>query len=565
MAPSDYKVAIFSAEYGLRNDWPIYCGGLGILAGDWIKETADRGLPILGVGIAYHKGYFKQLIDKNGWQTEQDVDFTPEEHGLRLLPQGVKISISGRDVTVGAFEYLVKGNKSTIPLYLLTTNLLGNTEWDRGLTAKLYDNGTGHKDYYRTAQYRVLAAGVRLLQSLGYDIQTYHLNDGHGALVGLELLNQGLSSDKVKERIWFTTHTPVGAAFDYFDISEVISALPLEHERLLPYLVQNSGRSYFGTAEFAVALSRGVNTVSKRHAEVSSQMQQFRGINIIPITNGVHLPSWIHPAKREIYNISHPGILENPRMFIDSDSIDYGAFQKAHQSAQAELFELIKDSTGVQFEPGLLTIGFARRGVEYKRANLVLHDLKDLARIMNGKAQIFFAGKAPPDDNIAKELIQRVYLKCKELRECYGINAVFIPNYEIGVAETLVSGSDVWLNNPRRPQEASGTSGMKVAANGGVNLSVLDGWWYEAYNGKNGFAIAPDNHDNHYDTDSASIRKLLEHRLIPSFSDSTWQKLVLESLKLSAHFNAGRNLQELSVHAYGLSLEDLVRSYSIAA
>lgn len=556
-APSDYKVAIVSAEFGLKKRWPLYSGGLGILAGDWLKEAADMGLPVVGLGLAYHKGYFRQRLDENGWQIEEPVDFNPEEQGFHLLNQRARTNINGRDVSVGIYEYVVAGKRSAVPLHLLTTNLDGNSDWDRGLTAKLYDEGGGNKDYYRTAQYRILATGVRLLQSLGYDIETYHLNDGHGALVALELLNQGLTKDRVKEKIWFTTHTPVAAAFDHFKFSEVQSALPREWELLAPYIVQFGGTNYLGTAELAASLSRGINAVSEQHAEVSSKMGIFRGLNVIPITNGIHLPTWVDHHKADLYEQSVPGIFDDPSRFGELASMDYGAFKTAHQKSQQALFNLIEERTGIKLQPGNLTIGFARRGVEYKRADLLFHNMAELARILKDKAQLVFAGKAPPGDQRSKELIQRVWQHCKELREVYGINAVFLPNYGMESAKFLVSGVDVWLNNPRRPEEASGTSGMKVALNGGVNHSVLDGWWAEGYDGNNGWAIGPTNLKNDYATDSADIRLTIEHKILPAFdSGKDWEKLVMESLKLPARFNTRRNLAEYAKKAYLLNLED---------
>lgn len=557
----DPKILIVSAEWGISRDLPFYSGGLGILAGDWLKSAADLGLPIAGLGMLYHNGYFRQSFNKDCWQCEEPVPFKPEEHGLNLLNARAKIKISGRDVNVGTYEFKVKGRKSEAPLYLLTTNLPENTEFDRGLTSRLYEEGN-NKEYFRTAQYRILAAGVRILQSLGLEIETYHLNEGHGALIGLELLNLGFTKDQVKERCWFTTHTPIEAAFDHFSMDQVGWVLPQkECERLLPYCVNFDGKPYLGTAELAVALSRGVNAVSKKHAEVSSKMDIFKGVNVIPITNGVHLPTWVHPQKAALYESLIPGIFENPEKFSQASSLDYELFKIPHKAAQDELFGLIEEaSTGVRFEPGCLTIGFARRGVDYKRADLILHDLPDLARIIKDKAQIVFAGKGAPQDTKAKERIRRVFQACKELREKYGVNAAYIPDYDMGVGAALVQGVDVWLNNPRRPQEASGTSGMKVAANGGVNLSVLDGWWAEAYDGRNGFAIAPDNHANHYETDSKAIRDLLEHQILPIFGRKEWEDIVKRSIALAATFNTDRNMLEYAEKAYGLSLEGIVNS-----
>jgi len=574
MTLQNCKAALFSAEFGIRSDIPLYSGGLGILAGDLLKSAADIGLPLAGVGGLYHNGFFRQVLNECGWQCEEPIKFNPEEHGFNLLNIREKINISGRDVYVGAYEYKIKGRKSEIPLYLLTTNLPENTEFDRNLTSRLYEEGD-NKEYFRTAQYRILATGVRILQHLGYDIKTYHLNEGHGALVALELLNQGLTRDQVKERCWFTTHTPIEAAFDHFSMGQVKYVLPEEEcKKLLPYCASINGNPYLGTAELAIALSRGVNAVSKKHAEVSSRMDIFKGIDIVPITNGIHLPTWVHPAKAALYESQLPGIFENPEKFIEINSLDAKLYRivrreyrAAHKKAQDDLFDLIQDSTGVKFEPGYLTIGFARRGTDYKRADLILHDLADFARITKDKAQIVFSGKAHPRDTASKGLIQKVWLGCKELREKYGVKAVYLSDYDMATAEKIVQGVDLWLNNPRRPQEACGTSGMKVAANGGVNLSVLDGWWAEAYDGRNGFAIAPDNHTNNYETDSKAIRYLLEHKALPIFGGAEWEKMVINSIMLAAFFNANRNIKEYNEKAYNSqrSLEKITKSMALVA
>jgi glycogen phosphorylase len=554
----EFNSAIISAEFGIKRGIPFYSGGLGILAGDWLKSAADIGLPVVGVGISYQKGYFKQRLNDCGWQCEDPAQFNPEEYGFRLTNARAIIHISGRDVAVGAYEYKIKGKKIDIPFYALTTNLPENTEFDRGLTSRLYENGD-NKEYFRTAQYRVLAAGVRILQGLGYDIETYHLNEGHGALVTLELLKQGLNQEQVKEKCWFTTHTPVEFAFDHFSMQQVKYALPeKECETLLPYLVYFDKQPYLGTAELAVALSRGVNAVSKTHAEVSSKMDIFKGVDIVPITNGIHLPTWVNPGNAALYKSKFPGIFDNPERFKEADSLDYGLFRETHKKAQCDLFGLIQDLTGVKFEPGYLTIGFARRGVDYKRADLILHDLPDLARIIKDKAQIVFSGKAHPTDTASKKLIQKVWAACNELSEKYGIKAVYLAEYDMGIAEKLVQGADLWLNNPRRPQEACGTSGMKVAANGGINLSVLDGWWAEAYNKGNGFAIAPDNHDNNYEIDSKAIRESLEKQILPKFGGKEWEEMVKNSIKLAAFFNTDRNVREYNQLVYkNKSLEEI--------
>ena len=571
MAPSDYKVAIFSAEFGVKNEWPTYSGGMGILAGDWLKEAADRGWPILGLGIGYHKGYFNQVIGDDGRQRESDANFNPAKHGFELLPEREITYISGRPVKVALWEKFIEGKRSSVPLYFITTNLPENTEWDKGLTARLYDDGNGSRDYYKTAQYRILATGVRLLQRRSYDITTYHLNDGHGAFVVLELLNQGLTPEKVREKIWFTTHTSEQSAFEYFDIDQVRYAIGDEVSKILTFAVRDGK---IGMADLAIALSRGINAVSPMHAYVSSKMPQFEGKEIIAITNGIHLPSWVHEAKAALYESQFNKPFENPEEFNRADLLDYSLFREAHRIAQKDLFRLVKEKTTfdldlekLTLDIDKLTLGFARRVVTYKRADLLLHDLERLAKVVNGNAQIIFAGKAPPNDAGGKEMIQRVYQRAVELRQRYDTNIVYVPNYDMEVGSALVSGVDLWINNPIRGREASGTSGMKVATNGGVNMSVLDGWWLEGYTARNGFAIAPNNLDNDRETDFRSILSLLENEVIPAYNGHSWQQIALESMKLASYFNTFRNLGEYAKKgAHNYSLEQrLMERVELAA
>lgn len=546
MIPSDYRTAIISAEFAVDNKLPLYSGGLGVLAGDWLKEAGDRAWPLVGLGILYHKGYFNQELDRSGRQIELDADFNPDDLGLKLLPVKIKTNIDNRQVTVGAYEYLVGGKT---PLILVTTNLPENSAWDRGITARLYDNGHGDRDYFKAAQYRILASGVRILQQLDYDIQTYHLNEGHGAFVALELLNQGLSPDKVRERIWFTTHTPVAAAFDYLKLDQVRAALNGETSKLEPFVIPRFGESYIGTAELAIALSRGINAVSRMHAEVSSAMSQFKGRQVISITNGVHLPSWVHPTKAALYQSQLGNVFENPERFRNSDNLDYRLFEEAHKQAQRELLNLVRERTGIELDEGKLTVGFARRGVSYKRADLLLSDIRRLAEVVDGNAQLIFAGKAPPGDDTAANIIQNIYQRAAQLRKTYGAKVVFVPNYDMELGRALVGGVDLWVNNPERGREASGTSGMKVAANGGVNLSVLDGWWSEGYDGNNGFAIAPWNTENDRETDFRHTLQLLGEGL-REYQRNGLRDFRVESMKLGAQFNTHRNLGEYVDKAY---------------
>lgn len=558
IAPSKY-IGLACAEVGGYHP-NLFTGGLGILFYDWLLEAADRGWPVIGISLGYHKGS-RQRINSEGWQVEEDIDFNPLEHGFAPLERTIQTNITGRSVTVGGFVKYIQGRKSRVPLVLETTNLPGNTDFDKGLTARVYDDGNGQKDYYRTAQYRILASAVRLMQANGIDVEHWVINDGHPAFIGLELKNQGLTDGQIKEKLRFITHTPVGAAYDYLDFSKVKDALRDEADKLVPYLKDGK----LGMAELAVALSGAVIGVSRKHAEVSTTMGTFRDVNLGYATNGVHMPSWIHPEKAKVYRASLGDILENPELLRDAHNLDYFAFLRAHEQAQKELFDFIKDRTGVQFQDGYLTLGSARRFAAYKRGDLIFNgDPSNIARILKDHGQIISAGKANPNDTPGKKVLQRVWLQSEMLRKKYGVPAVVITDYDRKVAEFLVRGIDVWLNNPRRGEEASGTSGMKVAINGGINLSVRDGWWDEAYDGTNGWAIAPENLGNLDDADAHSIHELLEHRIIPIFNTPQWQRISQSSIALGAHFNTFRNFGEVLQRA-NIPLEDLVRKEDRAA
>lgn len=566
-APSEYTDAIVSNEWAIHPKLPIYAGGLGVLAADQLKEAADRGLPLIGIGVLYHKGWVRQELDASGVQIDREADVDPkvyEELGLQLAKIGSKpvlekIVIDGnnvREVNVGAYIFPVNGKRSILPLFLGTTNILENTNvWDKGLTARLYDNGNGHRDYYRTIQFRVLAAVRRIAQRLGYNVK-YQLNDGHGAFIILDMMNEDLSDDQIRENVWFTTHTPEAAAFDYFTFDQVATALPTEYQRLWPHRVNHEGVDKLGMAEFAIEFSRGINAVSRMHAEVAAQMPRFQGRQIFYATNGVHLPTWVHPAKARVYKDYLVNPFENPNEFRRSESIDDGAFDKAHRQAKGELVDLVRSRTGHQLDYDNIIFGFARRGVVYKRADLLVRDIEALARVINGYAQIIFASKVPPGDDGGKHMIQTVYQRAAELRREYGAHVVFVPDHDILLGQALVGGVDGWFNVPLRGHEASGTSGMKVSANGGINISVLDGWWPEGYNGRNGFAIGPYNYSSDPDIDFRHALAILEFEAIPALRDIRARNdLRRESIKLAADFNTFRQLQDLrrsGAHTYPL-------------
>ena len=470
------RVAYLSMEVGLNPSIPTYSGGLGILAGDTLKSAADKGLAVVGVTLLHNNGYFNQHIDGRGNQYESYTPFDPRKGGMEELKERVTVNVQGREVSVRAWRYDIIGrNGHIVPVYFLDTNgvkdingVNTNRPWDEDITSKLYG---GDHAYHRITQEVVLGiGGARMLQRLGYDVETYHMNEGHSAFLTLELLRQsGYNPDKVREKCVFTTHTPVPDGHDRFPydiVRDVIRDLP------------NNIQEYAGNKDnmlnmtlFALNLSRFTNAVSQKHAEVTRKM--FPGHEIHSITNGVHSYTWTSREMQEVYDGLVPEWRQDPsnlRKIIEShDAISQ--IKSAHQTSKARLLDYVRKTAGVEFDPELLTIGFARRSTEYKRPDLILRDLSELKRIGKGKIQLIFAGKAHPKDEKGRNL---VYTINKRIRKLDGdIKAVFLPDYDMALGAWLTSGVGLWLNTPRRPREASGTSGMKAAHNAIPSFSIL--------------------------------------------------------------------------------------------
>src|SRR6266853_1750408 len=519
-------VAYLSAEFGLHESLPIYSGGLGVLAGDHIKSASDLGIPLVGVGLFYGRGYFRQRLDQNGWQQEEylttDVSQMPMEPAIGKNGSPVVVQVDTISGCLRAKVWRVEVGRRD--LFLLDSNLEGNAPGDRELTSTLY----GGDRRNRIRQELLLGVGgLRALRAMGITPSVLHLNEGHSAFAVLEAVRlrmeeEGVSFDnavsRVSREVVFTTHTPVPAGHDRFD-----AALLEEHMRLIREELglsqesflslgrenPNNGEEDFCMTVLALRLSRRANAVSALHGEVSRAMwsglspgKQEDEVPIGHITNGVHVPSWLAPQMFRLYD-RHLGTgwqehNADPAIWEGIENVDDGELWETHLNLKSQLLEFVRRRAVRQAErrsesseilqrlgrvlsPDALTIGFARRFATYKRAHLILSDIENLASMVNDPkrpVQFVFAGKAHPKDEPGKRMLQQIAMLMRDAK--FSDKFVFIEDYDINVGRHFVQGVDVWLNNPRRPLEASGTSGQKVVLNGGLNLSVLDGWWAEA-------------------------------------------------------------------------------------
>ncbi|MFN2459491.1 MAG: alpha-glucan family phosphorylase [Candidatus Velthaea sp.] len=488
---TDARVAYFSMEIAVDERYPTYSGGLGVLAGDMLRSAADLGVPLVGMTLAYRSGYFRQSIDESGRQLEAPEPWWPERE---LAPAGpvVSVRIGDRDVRVAAWRYDVVGVRgNTVPAFLLDTDLDGNHPDDRAITAHLY----GGDQRYRLAQETVLGVGgVRMLAALGcHGLETYHMNEGHSALLALALLDRASSTSDplaaVRQSCVFTTHTPVPAGHDRFN-EALVTAVLGEHEteRLRYFGLLHGGE--LNMTYVALRASRHANAVSLRHGEVSRGM--FPDFAIGAITNGVHSRTWAAPALARLFDRYVPDWECDSLQLRQAMGIPLADVRAAHLEAKRALVADIQDRAGAQFDPHAFTIGFARRAATYKRASLLFEDMDRLQAIaaQAGRLQIVYGGKAHPHDEYGKAEIRRVH----EAKAALGgaVDVVYLENYEMGIAKTIVAGVDLWLNTPRPPEEASGTSGMKAALNGVPSLSTLDGWWVEGcIENRTGWSIEP--------------------------------------------------------------------------
>jgi len=557
------KIAYFSMEIGIKTDIPTYSGGLGVLAGDTIRTSADLKLPMVAVTLLTRKGYFRQDLDEDGQQHEYPVDWNPSHHML-LLPAKVTVQIEGRDVIVQAWHYSEQSlTGGSVPIFFLDTDTEENTPGDREITSCLY----GGDIAYRLKQEIVLGiGGVRMLHELGFEIKKYHMNEGHSSLLTLELLSRFKRPiedvwdeklvwdvERVKDICVFTTHTPVEAGHDRFPYDLVIKILG----ELIPLDVMKElgGQDNLNMTRLGLNLSEFINGVAKKHSEVSRTM--FPGYEISAITNGVHTFTWTCDSFRKLYDKYLPSWANEPEIFVRVGRIPNEELWNAHMEAKEALLDFVKNSTGIHMSPDILTIGFARRATAYKRGDLIFSDVKRLEKIASGKLQIVFSGKAHPKDEPGKKLIEKIFAMKHSLQD--KIKIAYIKNYDMDSALRIVSGVDVWLNTPLRPREASGTSGMKAAHNGVINFSVLDGWWIEGHiEGFTGWSIGPNPTETklteNMDTkDAVDLYDKLENKIIPLFYNDRngWIRMMQNAIGKNAYyFNSHRMMRRYVTEAY---------------
>lgn len=600
-------VAYFSMEFGLHETLPIYAGGLGVLSGDHAKEASDLGLPFVGIGFFYTEGYFTQRITEDGWQEARYIRHLLED--LPVIPvmeaSGEPVTISvdlpGREVHARLWEIHV----GRVPLYLLDTNIETNSQADRALSARLYSSDLD----LRISQEILLGiGGVRALRTLGYNPTVWHMNEGHSAFMVLERVRELMEADHsfdeaariVRQSNVFTTHTPVPAGNDEFALwltdkyfSNLWPELGLDRETFVNLARHTvTWGDNFSMPVLALRFSEKRNAVSELHGNVSRKMWNFlwpdRNVEDVPIThvtNGIHTGTWLARRLRHLYerylgpdwmeNVDDPNLWEliynvpdeqlwAVRRHLKRKLVAYMRERARQQWLQGNRHPVQVVASGVLLDPYALTIGFARRFAPYKRANLILSDLDRLLKLLNRPGmpvQIVFSGKSHPDHEGGKLLIQEVYRAVK--RSESGGRLVFLEDYDMNLARYLAQGVDVWLNTPRRPNEASGTSGQKAALNGVLNFSVLDGWWREGYNGQNGWAIGKDmDYDDTQKQDEAdaeSLYDVLENEIIPLYyqirsSDGLpgdWIARMKESIRtLAPQFSMRRMVKEYSERLY---------------
>ncbi len=582
---SERPVAFFCAEYGIHLSLPVYSGGLGALAGDVLKEASDRALPMVAVGLMYRKGYFRQRIDASGWQHEYWIDTDPQRLPAARVtgPDGGPVSVTVPIYEADVTAHVWRVDVGRVPLFLLDADISRNGPLERWITARLYEADART----RLAQYVLLGVGgVRALRTLGIEPGVIHLNEGHAALAPLA------SENGARERTVFTTHTPVPAGNDSYSAEHVREAMvKLRTELSLDEgEVIRLGRTHpedqdepFGVTQAALRMSRSANAVSRRHGEVARAMWQPlwpqrepENVPIAHVTNGVHVPTWVGSPMRHLLD-QHLGPdwlmrAADPETWAAIDRVPDAELWDVRQQQRAELIEFARrrstqdrllrsdvreyvEAAARVLDRDVLTIGFARRVAMYKRLDLLTRDPEWTMGLLGGDrpVQVVLAGKAHPRDEEAKHALQRLFgLKYARV---VGERVVYLDDYDLATAAVLVRGCDVWLNVPRPPLEASGTSGMKSAFNGGVQLSVLDGWWAEAYDGNNGWAIPGDVLDDHAvqdERDAQALHRALDDEVVPEFYERdrsglprAWLARVKASLRtLGPRFCATRMLDQ---------------------
>ena len=545
------KIAYFSMEIGIDEHIPTYSGGLGVLAGDTIKSCADLNVPLVGITLLSEKGYFYQKLDKEGNQRELPINFSVSNF-LKLLPTKTIIKIEGRDVILRAWLYQYKGiNGYVIPVFFLDANVDENDPWDRNLTKYLY----GGDNRYRLAQEIILGiGGVRMLNNLGYTtIDKYHMNEGHAALSTLELYKELNNVEKVREQCVFTTHTPIAAGHDQFDISVAKHMIgDLLSESILEEI---KFENRLNMTRLALYFSHYINGVAKKHKEVSQQM--FPGYSIESITNGVHASTWVSKPFQQLYDKYISGWHSDPYMLRSAFSINKDEIWKTHLNAKKILIDFVNDRYNVGMNYNDFTVGFARRQTEYKRPDLLISSperLMDIAKNV-GPIQIIYSGKAHPNDETGKKSIKKIFETMKTFDA--SIKIAFIHNYNMTIGKIITAGVDLWLNTPRRPMEASGTSGMKAAHNGVPQFGTLDGWWIEGcIENITGWSIGPEITEDEKSDDEIDKNDLynkLETWIMPKFYNDrdNWIRTMRSCIAINASFfNTNRMVHQYVLNAY---------------
>lgn len=557
----DRRIAYFSMEIALAHDIPTYAGGLGVLAGDTLRSAADLALPMVGVTLASRAGFFEQRIDSLGRQIELPQMWEPASHA-QPAPAKVAVQIERRTVWVGAWLYRITGLLGAqVPVLLLDTDLPENSVEDREITHFLY----GKDAAYRLKQEIVLGVGgIRMLQALGFSIRKHHLNEGHSAFLALELINRHAYQKRdlrpgeslydiplVRSKCIFTTHTPVEAGQDQFDYAMVEriadgSFMDMREVRKL------AGEDRLNMTRLALSLSDYVNGVAKRHAEVSQRL--FPGYEMHAITNGVHPHTWTSEHFAALYDSTLAGWRHEPEQLVRIDQVPEQAVWDAHQNAKQRLLERIREITGQSLDPSQPVLGFARRMTAYKRPDLLFSDLERLRGIARQQPfQLVLAGKAHPNDEGGKHLIEQLHVHIRELAA--DLTIVYLPGYDMRLALDMVAGVDVWLNTPLRPLEASGTSGMKAAFNGVPSLSVLDGWWLEGcIEGVTGWAVGTSLPGDEGE-DARDLYNKLEKQVLPLYygDRAGWIRVMKGAIgRNAAVFNSHRMIRRYASEAYML-------------
>lgn len=559
------KIAYFSMEIGIEPYIPTYSGGLGVLAGDTIRSAADLRVPMVAVTLLHRKGYFYQRLGDDGTQSEEPVEWVVEDF-LKEVPKRVSVTVEGRTIHLRSWRYEVVGlGGFTVPVYFLDSDLLENSETDRSLTNYLY----GGDQRYRLCQEVILGiGGVRMLRALGYkSIERFHMNEGHASLLALELLDEesklkGTESftlediDYVKKKCVFTTHTPVPAGHDQFPMELVNSVIDRREINEMKEVF--CCEDFLNMTYLALNLSHYINGVAKKHGEISRHM--FAGYTIDAITNGVHAPTWVAKHFKDLFDRHISGWRQDNFSLRYALSIPKGELWEAHKRAKIELIEYVNRETNTGMDIDYLTLGFARRATAYKRADLIFTDTQRLKSISSnaGPIQIVYAGKAHPKDTGGKEMIKKIFQMRNLMRP--DLKIAYLENYDLELAARITSGVDIWVNTPRPPLEASGTSGMKAALNGIPSLSVLDGWWIEGcIENTTGWSIGEDSRKTITDTDqsldASSLYEKLEKVIIPLFYNQRDQfiDIMRHSIALNgSFFNTQRMLLQYVLKAYFL-------------